>query len=380
MMVSCRSFLWQVVALTIFLVSGPLSSASTPHSPPFRRIYAFGDSYTDTGNTQSATGPTGFNYVSSPPYGSTFFHHPTNRYSDGRLVIDFVAEALSLPYLPPYRNHTADVSKGVNFAVAGSTAIPHDFFVRNNLTFDITPESLQTQLQWFNKALESQGCRGNLTKSKCREILDDSLIWVGEIGANDYAYTVGSSVSAKTIQNLAIESFTGFLQAMLEKGAKYIVVQGLPQTGCLPLAMVLAPDTDRDRTGCVGSVSRQSYAHNLAIQAKIQGFGIKFPHAVIVYADYWNAYHTIMINASKYGFKERFKTCCGSGEGAYNFNLFAACGSATSTTCQNPAQYVNWDGVHLTEGMYKVVSDMFLRGKFCHPPFDYLLSRKLRSG
>lgn len=128
-------------------------------------------------------------------------------------MIDFVAELLSLPYVPPYLNTTADKSSGVNFAVAGSTAIEHDFFVKNNLTLDITPESLETQLYWFTKFLESQGCIDTkATSQKCKVVFDEALIWVGEIGANDYAYTVGSSVSEEAIQQLAIKRATDFLK------------------------------------------------------------------------------------------------------------------------------------------------------------------------
>ena len=195
------------------LTSLSYSATPPPLSHPFKKIYAFGDSYTDTGNTASATGPSSFTYVSNLPYGRTFFHHPTNRYSDGRLVIDFVTQSLSLPYLPPYRNPKADTSNGVNFAVAGSTAIIHSFFAKNNLTLDITPQSLQTQLGWFEKYLESQGCKGG---GECKgPVFDDALVWVGEIGANDYAYTLGSSVPSSTVQQLAIASTTGFLKVII---------------------------------------------------------------------------------------------------------------------------------------------------------------------
>ncbi|KAF8390572.1 hypothetical protein HHK36_025099 [Tetracentron sinense] len=370
--------------ITILIISSASSSSSTTAANGtfeghFTKIYAFGDSYTDTGNTKSSTGPNAFVYVSNPPYGSTFFGRSTNRYSDGRLVIDFVAEALSLPYSPPYLNKKADTSHGVNFAVAGSTAINHNFFVRNNLGLDITPQSIQTQLIWFNKFLASRGCRGTARSSgRCRELFDDALFWVGEIGANDYAYSIGSSVSSSTIQNLAVKSVTGVLQALLKKGAKYMVVQGLPLTGCLPLAMTLAATDDRDNIGCVASANNQSHSHNLILQAKLQDLRTQYPHAVIIYADYWHAYHVIMKYAVNFGFKEPFNACCGSSAAPYNFDVFATCGSPASRACPNPAQFINWDGVHLTEAMYKVVADMFLRNGYCQPSFKFLLSSKSR--
>lgn len=196
------------------LLSSAVAATAALHpDQPFKYIYAFGDSYTDTGNTNSATGPNAYVYVSNPPYGQTFFHHPTNRYSDGRLVIDFVAQRLSLPFLPPYLSKTADKSSGVNFAVAGSTAIIHSFFAKNNLTLNVTPQSLLTQLSWFNQVLESKGCKNSaVTPKDCKAIFDDSLIWVGEIGANDYAYTLGSTVPSSTIQKLAIGSVTLFFE------------------------------------------------------------------------------------------------------------------------------------------------------------------------
>ena len=212
---SLTSFSNQITLITIatiLILSFPTSNAQTKTNPlPFKKIYAFGDSYTDTGNTRSVSGPSGFGHVSEPPYGVTFFHHPTNRYSDGRLVIDFVAQSLSLPYLPPYKSVKGNSPNGVNFAVAGSTAINYEFYVKNNISLDITPESIQTQLVWFNKFLEGNlGCKALDQNCKVADF-DDALFWVGEIGVNDYAYSFGSSISGDTIRKLGINSFTGFL-------------------------------------------------------------------------------------------------------------------------------------------------------------------------
>ncbi|KAH9624434.1 hypothetical protein KSS87_000465 [Heliosperma pusillum] len=360
-----------LLILLIILIT-TLKHTTSTLTKPFNKIYAFGDSYTDTGNTISTTGPSGFNYVSTLPYGMTFFHHPTNRYSDGRLVIDFVADHFSLPFLPPYKSAPNGGPNGVNFAVAGATAIEHRFFVKNNLSFDMTVESIGTELSWFNKMLEKQGCG-----VKCDALFDDALVWVGEIGANDYAYSVESSVTSKTVQTLAIARISAFLQAILKKGAKYVVVQGLPPTGCLTLAMLLAPSDDRDNIGCVKSQNTLTSTHNTLLQAEIQSLRNQFPTSTIVYADYYNAYRTVMENPSKYGFKEVFKVCCGSGGGEFNYDFFSACGATGSSVCSNPSQYVNWDGVHLTEGMYKVISELIIQGGYSSPSFQELIAKKL---
>ncbi|KAK4767873.1 hypothetical protein SAY87_003014 [Trapa incisa] len=388
----------QLLLLFLLVISSLIACGLQVQAPaqqsrgrPFHKIYAFGDSFTDTGNTGNANGPSGFGHVSNPPYGMTFFHHPTNRYSDGRLVIDFVAEALSLPYLPPYRNVVVDTSKGgpgsrisgtssssggVNFAVAGSTAINHDFFVKNNLTLDMTPESILTQLVWFNRYLEgNEGCKGAAYSRPCEVAFREALVWVGEIGVNDYAYTIGSSVAWDTVQKLAIDTVVAFLDSLLRMGARYMVVQGLPPTGCLPLAMFLAGEDEKDDIGCVKRANDQTGAHNTVLQLKLNHLRNKYPRALILYADYWNAYRAVMKSPpSRYGFTERFKACCGSSDSPYNFSPFATCGTPSARACQKPSQYINWDGVHLTEAMYGVVSNMFLTGNFSHPPFNSLLA------
>ena len=63
--------------------------------PCFTAIYSFGDSLTDTGNAL-ASSPLIFSQIGSSPYGETYFHKPTGRCSNGRLVIDFLGKQHSL--------------------------------------------------------------------------------------------------------------------------------------------------------------------------------------------------------------------------------------------------------------------------------------------
>ena len=55
----------------------------------YDRVFSFGDSLTDTGNAAILPATAGGPFTNSP-YGDTYFHRPSGRASDGRLIIDFI--------------------------------------------------------------------------------------------------------------------------------------------------------------------------------------------------------------------------------------------------------------------------------------------------
>lgn len=71
-------------------------------------------------------------------------------------------------------------------------------------------------------------------------------------------------------------------------------------------------------------------------------------------------------------------TCCGAGGGSYNFNAQIMCGhsgtingsSVTASACENPYDYISWDGVHTTEAANKIVINSILSGYYTEPAFD----------
>ncbi|KAL0398492.1 UNVERIFIED_CONTAM: GDSL esterase/lipase [Sesamum radiatum] len=134
-----------------FLVVTLLGTVSC--SPPLKydSIFSFGDSLADTGNFLRS-GALKFPVIGKLPYGETFFHHGTGRCSDGRLIVDFIAEAYGLPYLRPYLalGKGEKVEHGVNFAVAGATALDAKFFYDRKIGQILwTNDSLSVQLGWF---------------------------------------------------------------------------------------------------------------------------------------------------------------------------------------------------------------------------------------
>lgn len=62
-------------------------SLSTDHCSAYTSVFCFGDSLSDTGNLLYSEANASAGRL---PYGQTFFHRPTGRSSDGRLIIDFL--------------------------------------------------------------------------------------------------------------------------------------------------------------------------------------------------------------------------------------------------------------------------------------------------
>jgi hypothetical protein len=86
------SRLLPAVPLLLILLGGALTPAYADNGGNRRRhtrLFAFGNSLTDTGNGAifpvTAGGPS-----TQPPYGETYFGHPSGRASNGRLILDFL--------------------------------------------------------------------------------------------------------------------------------------------------------------------------------------------------------------------------------------------------------------------------------------------------
>uniref|UniRef100_A0A0A9D0N2 Uncharacterized protein n=1 Tax=Arundo donax TaxID=35708 RepID=A0A0A9D0N2_ARUDO len=105
-----------IVAL---LCLGDRAAASTDFNYP--AVFNFGDSNSDTGGRVAA----GFESI-LPPYGSTFFGTPSGRFCDGRLIVDFLMESMSMPLLNAYLDSVGEPNfrTGVTFAQAGCSITP----------------------------------------------------------------------------------------------------------------------------------------------------------------------------------------------------------------------------------------------------------------
>ncbi|KAF7847014.1 hypothetical protein BT93_L3443 [Corymbia citriodora subsp. variegata] len=335
----------------------------------YESIFNFGDSLSDTGNFLRSTG----GHAPTSPYGKTFFGHPTGRYSDGRLAIDFIAEAVGLPSLKPYLevvNGSVDARGGVNFAVAGATALDPKFFAARGIpALIMTNHSLSVQLEWFKK-LKSSLCT---TKQDCDTYFKKSLFLVGEIGGNDYnlAFALGATFEQlRPIVPNVVGAITNATSMLIEEGVVELVVPGNLPIGCLTSFITTAPPFIKDdantTTGCLNRYNEFARYHNDYLQRELQLLRQKYSHARIIYADYYGDALRLFESPVQYGFsKSTHVACCGAG-GPFNFNVRMMCGS-TSNVCKDPSASILWDGVHFTEAAYGHMAKGLLEGPFTSP-------------
>jgi len=64
------------------------------------------------------------------------------------------AQALNLPFLDPYLDENGNFTHGVNFAVAGATALNVSTLAAKNVTANVAT-SLLVQLDWFKSHLNA---------------------------------------------------------------------------------------------------------------------------------------------------------------------------------------------------------------------------------
>uniref|UniRef100_J3MBE6 Esterase n=1 Tax=Oryza brachyantha TaxID=4533 RepID=J3MBE6_ORYBR len=340
-------------------------------------MFVFGDSLADTGNicVNKSAAATLLLTFAQPPYGMTYFGHPTCRCSDGRLVVDFLAGERGLPLLPPSKRSGGDFRRGANMAIVGATALDFDFLKSIGLGYPIWNNgAMNVQLQWFRRLLPSicgapQSCRAHLSKS---------LFVFGSLGGNDYnamlffGFTVDQ---AKNYTPKIVDAIATGVEKLVAMGAAEIVVPGVMPVGCFPVYLAILPSSnkaDYDELGCLRPLNALSVYHNALLQSRIAGLQARYirssPPARIMYADYYTLVAQMLHTPARFGFRSGITACCGAGGGEYNYEFDARCGMKGAAACPVPSSHVCWDGAHTTEAANRLIAGGWLRGPYCHPP------------
>lgn len=368
----------------VFLLALAISSSliviqgSAERGPcEFPAIFNFGDSNSDTGGLSAAFGQAG------PPHGETFFHSPAGRYCDGRLVIDFIAQSLKLPYLSPFLDALgSNFTHGANFATAGSTVRPPNTTLHQS---GFSPFSLNVQFYQFNdfhrrsQIIRNQGGVFSGLLPKAEDI--SGALYTFDIGQNDL--TAGFFLNMTTDQVRAyvpdvLNQFEVVVKNIYDQGGRSFWIHNTGPVGCLPYVMdrLYITAAQVDKVGCAAPFNDVARFFNGELKKAVVQLRKELRLAAFTYVDVYSVKYDLISRAKEYGFKHPLRACCGHG-GKYNYNSKIGCGKKIKKhgkeillgiPCENPSVAINWDGVHYTEAANKWIFDKIVDGSYSDPP------------
>ncbi|XP_066378510.1 GDSL esterase/lipase At2g42990-like [Miscanthus floridulus] len=314
-------------------------------------LIVFGDSTVDAGNNNFIPTVARGNF---PPYGRDFDQGvATGRFSNGRLVTDFLSEAFGLPssvpaYLDP--GYTIDqLATGVSFA-SGGTGL-------DDLTAEIASViPLSQQLEYFREYKATlQLAKG---ESAANDIIAEA-VYIFSIGTNDFIVNY-FTVPLRRAQYTPAE-YVAYLVGLAEAavrdayglGARKMEFTGLAPFGCIPAARTL----NRDEPGeCNEEYNRLAEMFNAGLQEVVRRLDGELAGARVVFAETYSVVSDIVANPSDYGFENVEQGCCGTGL----IETSVMCGLDEPFTCQDADKYVFFDSVHPSEQTYRILADHIL--------------------
>uniref|UniRef100_A0A1J3HZD9 GDSL esterase/lipase n=1 Tax=Noccaea caerulescens TaxID=107243 RepID=A0A1J3HZD9_NOCCA len=361
--------------LTLLLVAIhtlPPLAGSFPISPNFPAVFNFGDSNSDTGELTSGLG-----FRLRPPNGQTNVFKPpsSGRFCNGRLIVDFLMEAIERPYLRPYLDSISPQSyrRGCNFAAAGSTIqkanaasiSPFGFGVQVSqfITFKYKVLQLIQQDEEFERYLPS-------------EYYFKHGLYMFDIGQNDLA---GAFYNKNLDQVLALiptilNIFQDGIKRLYAEGARNFWIHNTGPLGCLAqVVSIFGKDKSKlDEFGCVSDHNQAAKLFNFQLRDLFRKLPQQYPDSRFTYIDIFSIKSDLIINHSNYGFDHSIMVCCGTGGPPLNYNNQISCGSTSKSNgktiiakgCNDSSKYVSWDGIHYSEAANWFVARHILTGKY----------------
>ncbi|KAM7255212.1 hypothetical protein ACFE04_020453 [Oxalis oulophora] len=325
---------------SIFLIC--LLSEAVHHNHKTTKLFVFGDSYVDTGNHRIGIASSTSWKV---PYGVTFPGRPVGRYSDGRVLTDFIARFMGVKSPIPYRWRRYAGPKhwknGMNFAYGG-TGVFETQYPGPNMT---------TQIDSFQRLLKD--CF--YTKAD----LQSSIALVA-LSGNDY--------STYLARNGTIEGFVPFITQVVNQlainlkqikglGITKVVVSALQPLGCLPNSAInySFKKCDTQQNQLVG-------VHNLQLQQVVDKFNNGTKDQPFIILDLYSAFTSVLTNngsnhllGTSLKFENPLKPCCAGLSSEYSCGSIDVNGEKKYSVCEDPKSSFFWDTVHPTQAGWKAV-------------------------
>ncbi|KAL6877517.1 hypothetical protein ACP4OV_012732 [Aristida adscensionis] len=353
----------------------PPSPASPPPSarpaPLVPALFVIGDSTADVGTN---------NYLGTlaradrEPYGRDFdTHRPTGRFSNGRIPVDYLAEKLGLPFVPPYLEQNMRMGvgavglgnidgmiQGVNYASAAGGIISSS---GSELGMHV---SLTQQVQQVEDTYEQLSLA--LGEAAAADLFKKSVFFVS-IGCNDFIHYYLRNISGVQMRYLPWEFNQLLVSTMRQEiknlyniNVRKIVMMGLPPIGCAPHFL---EEYGSQSGECIDYINNVVIEFNYALRYMSNEFIRHHPDSMISYCDTFEGSVDILNNRDRYGFVTTTDACCGLGK--YGGLIMCV---LPQMACSDASSHVWWDEFHPTDAVNRILAENVWSSehtKMCYP-------------
>ncbi|PSS07289.1 GDSL esterase/lipase [Actinidia chinensis var. chinensis] len=338
------------LSITLLLGGLLLPTTSAVHSDKHSALFTFGDSLYDPGNNNYINTTTDFqaNFL---PYGESFFTYPTGRFSDGRLIPDFIAEYAKLPLIPAYlKPGDHQFEYGANFASGGAGAL-----VESHQGYVI---DLHTQLSYFKDVVKL--LRQKLGDKVAKQLLCNAVYLIS-IGGNDYLArsSIYQSYPTGEYVELVFGNLSTVIKGIYEEGGRKFGFVNMPPLGCLPNTRT---PTSGSTGTCMEELTILAKLHNKELPKTLKKLERHLEGFMYSLFDFYTTGLERIENPSKYGFKDGTSACCGSGPLGGVYSCGGMRGIEEYELCDNPREYLFFDSYHPSEAAYQQYAELMWSG------------------
>lgn len=325
-------------------------------------FFIFGDGLYDSGNTEYIIHDE-YLPVYHSPYGNTYFKRGTGRYSDGRLIPDFIAKKVGFPdFIPPALNSSANFTYGANFASEGASVF--DIQQNNSLNF-------RSQVRHFRELMKKWAVDlQNVTEVNRRL---EKAVFLINIGTHDFlnanipsnitlnttfAEWVALGIELETLKTEIVGNISDKIKELYDLGARKFVFQTLPPLGLLPYV-----NQTRNNSIVSHILSVVALFGNLELALALKEIQQQNPaFNFTIFRDFFPIFWRVSL-PDTFGFKESGVACCGNstvrGQG---------CGvlGYEYCVCGNKTEYLFFDGTHYSEATNKQLVELMWDKNSCY--------------
>ncbi|KAL8551762.1 hypothetical protein ACS0TY_000725 [Phlomoides rotata] len=284
-------------------------------------VFAFGDSYADTGNS-----PISLSRSWKTPYGITFPGKPSGRFSDGRVFTDYIASFLGISSPVPFQlmNNidTKTTRNGINFAHGGTGVF----------TTLVDQPNMTTQIDLFQQVIQ---------KNVFTTLDLSSSVALVSLAGNDYAAYLAKNGTFQGLPNFTrsvIHQLIINVRRIHEIGIKKIGITGIGPLGCLPQNIASI-----SYKNCDAALNNFSDSHNQMLKGQIWNLNSEAGAPIFIFLDLYTAFTSaLQLGQIPSGdLSNKLKPCC-----------YGDCGSVEKNeekkygVCENPNQSFFWDSIH----------------------------------